>query len=112
MPLISTARALNDERFLWRVRAAALALSVSKYDSQNANEKALAQYVLDNPMVAIPTLEALVANHGAVNAAVTVSSENTVSTEAVTDAMITTAVGIYWLPVANRRAERIANGPS
>lgn len=106
MALISTARALDDQRFVWRVRAAALAAAVTKYGSGTANEKVLAQNVLDYPMQQNATLEALVANSSAVNNAVVVSADNTVNTDGVTDAMITTAVGNFWAPVADRFVER------
>lgn len=105
MSLIGTARALDDQRFLWRVRASTLNLAVTKYSSTNANDKALAQEVLDNPMMQNKTLEALVANNAAVSDAVVIDANNTVNTEAVTDAQINTAVAQYWPSVATRRAE-------
>ena len=105
MSLIATARALDDQRFLWRVRAATLNLAVTKYNSADANDKGLAQEVLDQPMQQNRTLEALVANNVAVSAAVVTDLNNTVNTEAVTDAQINTAVAQYWPAVAARRAE-------
>lgn len=108
MSLIATARALDDQRFVWRVRAATLAAAVTKYTSTDADERALAQYTLDYPLQANPTMEALVANHGAINSAIVVDASNAVNTEAITDAMITQAIGVYWAPVAKRRAERVA----
>jgi hypothetical protein len=105
MSLIATARALEDQRFLWRVRAATLELAITKYQSTTANDKALAQEILDMPMLQNRTMEALVACQDTISAAITVDANNTVNTEAVTDAMITSAVATYWTPVANRRAE-------
>lgn len=105
MSLIGTARALDDQRFLWRVRAATLNLAVTKYSSTNANDKALAQEVLDAPMQQNRTLEALVANNAAVSDAVIIDANNTVNTETVTDAQINAAVAQYWPSVAARRAE-------
>jgi hypothetical protein len=108
MSLISTARALDDARFLWRVRAAMLNTAVTKYTSTNANEKALAEAILDDPMMPNRSMEALVATNNSVSAAVIIDDMNTVDTEAVTDAMIMTAVSNYWTAVANRTAERKA----
>lgn len=105
MSLIATARALDDQRFLWRVRAATLNLAVTKYSSANANDKALAQEILDNPMQQNKTIEALVANNPAVSGAVVIDETSTVNSEAVTDAQITAAVAQYWPAVATRRAE-------
>jgi hypothetical protein len=113
MSLIATARALEDQVFLWRVRAATLSLAVAKYSSSTAsvNEKALAMTVLDYPMQQNRTLEALVAYHAPITAAVTVDPNNTVSTEAVTDAMIIDAVAAYWPAVSTRLAEIKAAAP-
>jgi hypothetical protein len=105
MSLIGTARALDDDRFLWRVRAAALNAAVSKYSSTDANDKGFAQEILDSPMKQNATLEALVANNAAVSAAVVIDEANTVNTEGVTDTQITNAVTMYWPAVAARRAE-------
>jgi hypothetical protein len=82
--------------------------AVTKYSSTNANDKSLAEEVLDSPMSAYRTMEALVATNNSVSNAVTISSNDTVNTEAVTDEMITQAVNVYWASVARRRAERLA----
>lgn len=105
MSLIGTARALDDDRFLWRVRAAMLNAAVAKYSSADANDKGFAQEILDAPMQRSATLEALVANNPAVSAAIVTDGDNTVNTEGVTDAQITNAVTQYWPAVAARRAE-------
>lgn len=105
MSLIATARALDDQRFLWRVRAATMNLAISKYNSADAKDKALAQEILDRPMSPQLTMEALVASHNPISAAIVTDISNTVSTEDVTDAQITTAVALYWSAVAGRRAE-------
>lgn len=110
MGLLATARALDDQRFLWRVRAATLNLAVTKYSSVNANDKAFAQEILDTPMQQSKTIEALVANNATVSDAVVIDANNGVNTEGVTDAQITAAVAMYWASVATRRAEiRAAN---
>lgn len=105
MSLIATARALDDQRFLWRVRAATLNLAVTMYSSADAASKALAQEVLDYPMQQNSTLEALVASNAAVSALIVIDANSTVNTEAVTDAAINNAVAAYWPAVAARRAE-------
>lgn len=105
MGLLATARALDDQRFLWRVRAATLNLAVTKYGSTNANDKAFAQEILDTPMQQSRTIEALVANNATVSDAVIVDTNNGVNTEGVTDAQINSAVTMYWASVASRRAE-------
>lgn len=105
MSLISTARALEDQRFLWRVRAAMLNLAVSKYTSADATDKELAREILDSPMQQNRTMEALVAQEAPIHAAVITDQFNTVNTEAVTDAQINAAVVKYWPSVAARRAE-------
>lgn len=105
MSLIATARALDDQRFLWRVRAATMNLAITKYTSVEAKDKALAQEIMDKPMTPQPTMEALVASHAPIAAAIITDISNTVSTEGVTDEQIIAAVTIYWGPVATRRAE-------
>lgn len=105
MSLIATARALDDQRFLWRVRAATLNLAVTKYSSAVANDKAFAQEILDNPMQQSRTIEALVANNNAVSDAIVIDANSTVNSEGVTDAQINAAVAMYWGAVATRRAE-------
>jgi hypothetical protein len=85
-----------------------LSTAVTKYSSANADDKALAEHVLDNPMEPNRTMEALVAVKDTISAAVVADEYNAVNTEAVTDAAIITAVGQYWASVAKRRAERVA----
>ena len=102
MSLISTARALDDDRFLWRVRAAALNVAITKFGGADGIEKNFAQYIIDNPMTPLKTLEAIVANNTAVSAAVTVDQYNTVNTEAVTDSIIISGVQNVWNAAATR----------
>lgn len=108
MSLITTARALDDVRFLWRVRAAMLQTALTKYTSLDVDDKAFAAHVLDNPMEPNRTMEALVAVKDAVSAAVIADDMNSVNTEAVTDAAILAAVAQYWGSVAKRRAALLA----
>lgn len=108
MSLIGTARALDDARFTWRVRAAMLSIAVIRYTSEDTDERGLAQEVLDFPMQAQRTMEALVANDAAVSAGVVIDSFNGVNTEDVSDEEILAAVAQYWPAVAHRRTERLA----
>lgn len=108
MSLLGTARALDDARFLWRVRAAMLSIAVTKYGSENTDEKSLAQEILDSPMQQNRTMEALVANDLSVGANIETDDMNTVNTESVTDDEILTATLAYWPAVATRRTEKLA----
>lgn len=107
MSLIATARALDDQRFLWRVRAAALNLATTKYSSSDPIDKGLASDILDYPMRENKTLEALVANDSMVSSLVEIDEYSTVSTENVTDVCINEAVARYWNAVAQRRSDAL-----
>jgi len=106
MSLIATARALDDQRFLWRVRAAMLDVAksvVSKTDS-TPEELAFAYIVIDAPMTQFKSMEALVANNTKVSESISVDQFNTVATETVLDADIISAVRNAWPIVAARYA--------
>lgn len=96
MSLLNTARALDDARFVWRVKAAALTIAADKVTNSTGNEQGFASFILGTPMGDCPTLCALVAAAPDVAAAVTVDEFNTVSTEAVTDQDIIDATGTFW----------------
>lgn len=102
MALINTARALDDARFLWRVRAAQLELAAAKIRANNitGSTRLYAEHILANPMAADPRMEALVATNDAVAEAIVVDEYNTVNTEGVTDAQITSAANTYFATVA------------
>lgn len=85
MKLINSARALDDVRFLWRVRAALLRTAAIRRDSQLPEEIAYASYLLANPMQDVPTLAAICAADDAVAELIEVDEINTVNTEAVKD---------------------------
>lgn len=108
--LINTARALDDTRFLWRVRAAILITARNKLASgtSNANIKAYANAVMADPMAQDRQMEALVAADDTVADLVVVDEFNTVSTEDVPDSVILTSVSNNWLTVANMRAAAAA----
>lgn len=88
MSLIGTARALDDVRFKWRVRAALLKTASIRKDSELPDEIAFANHLLHNPMVENPQLEALCATDIGVTEKVTVDQNNTVNTEGVEDATL------------------------
>lgn len=85
MSLIGTARALDDDRFLWRVRAALLTTAAKKRDSTKPIEVTFSASILLAPMRENSQLEALCATDAAVLAHVTVDEGNYVNTEAVPD---------------------------
>lgn len=102
LALINTARALDDPRFLWRVRAALLERAATKVRiaSTPVIERLYAEYILSNPMTPDPRMEAMVATTDTVAEAVTVDQYNTVSTEGVTDDQIAAAVNTAFITVA------------
>lgn len=85
MNLINTARALDDTRFLWRVRGALLRTAVIRRDSALPEEITYASYLLANPMQESPTLAAICAADQAVADLVVVDEWGGVNTEAVKD---------------------------
>lgn len=105
MSLISTARALDDQRFLWRVNAAALVTAADKVDDADGVDQWFAEYVVDHPMQDQPTIAGLVASNVAIAANVAVDAYNTVNTEAVTDSDILYVVGQVWHTAALRYDE-------
>lgn len=100
MSLLNTARALDDARFVWRVKAAALTIAADKISSATGNEQAFASFILGAPMSDNHTMTALAAAAPAVAATVTVDQFNTVSTEAVLDEDILSAVEANWSTLA------------
>lgn len=96
MSLLNTARALDDARFVWRVKAAALTIAADKISSAGGAGQAFASFILAAPMAENVTMNALVAASAPVAASVTVDEFNTVSTEAVSDEDILAAVGANW----------------
>lgn len=85
MSLIGTARALDDDRFKWRVRAALLTTAAQKRSSAKPIEIAFSANILQAPMRANNQLEALCATDPEVLKHVTVDEGNFVNTEAVPD---------------------------
>lgn len=105
MSLITTARALDDARFRWRVNAAALIAAAEKLDDADGVDQWYAEHVIDHPMEDQPTLVALVAANPAISSMVTVDSFNTVNTEAVPDTDIQYVVNTVWNQAALRYDE-------
>ena len=103
MPLINTARAMDSDRFRWRVAAAALQIAAEKINDPDPQQVALAQKVLDTPMQEQRTLTALCAVNPSISAKVKVDdATNTVDTEEVPDSDIIYAVNVSWPIVAKR----------
>jgi hypothetical protein len=104
MALINTARAMDSDRFRWRVTAAVLQVASDKINSTDPVEKTYAQYILDNPMVEQRTFTALCAVNPAIASQVTVVDDdsNTVDTDAVPDEDLVQAVTDSWITVAQR----------
>lgn len=105
MSLINTARALDDIRFKWRVRAALLKVATIRKDSQLAEEIAYAEHILRNPMSEAPQLEALCATDIGVVEMVTVDQYNTVNTEAVKDDTIFYVADVSFSWLARKHAQ-------
>lgn len=114
MSLIGTARALDDQRFKWRVRAALLKIASIKKDSQLPAEIAYAKYLLQNPMVENAQLEALCATDIGVTEKVTVDQNNTVNTEGVADDTLIYVADVNFGWMAEQYAAQQAGtaGPS
>lgn len=106
MALIDTARAMDDQRFRWRVMAAILVKAKIEFaktpGSPPSNVWNFAAHMLAQPMSDERTMFAMVATDPAVSEAVVVSETSTVDTEAVLDADIQRAVNDSWATVARK----------
>ena len=113
MALIDTARAMDDQRFRWRVMAALLMKAREEYaKTPTAATQAnwnMANHVLLNPMSEDPTMFALVAIDSAVSEAVTVDADDTVDTSKVPDTDIIRVVNAMWAPVAKNKHAQASN---
>lgn len=100
MNLISTARALDDQMFRWRVQAASL-VKASKFAEIPAGPgQNYAFYTLLNPQAVDVSLVALVALDEAIASAIDVGPDGGVKTDKVLDADIVRAVDSNWDTVA------------
>lgn len=102
MSLLSTMRALDDSQFKWRVMAASFLHASSFMTISEANGKFYAITTLLNPQTVDMSMVALVAMDPAVSAAITVTTDGTVSTAAVTDADIQRVVSARWALVGHK----------
>ena len=85
MTLLNTARALDDQRFIWRVRAALLRVATDKVTSTDELEARYAEYVLQYPMHPVPFFESLCAADPQIASHIVVDEWSTVNTEDVPD---------------------------
>ncbi|MFM9430073.1 hypothetical protein [Arthrobacter sp. MP_2.3] len=99
--LLKYARAKDDQSFVWRIAAAMMvkAQEIEFWDLQPAS-RALVDFVLDNPMQAVPAMVNHVSTNPSIAENVTVSN-GTVSTEDVPDGDIQYVVGDKWDRVAD-----------
>lgn len=90
--LLKSYRAMDDDRFAWRVRDAMLVTAMSKLTDSDP----LALHVISNPQGHDTRMVAIVANDPNVRAGITVDEHSGVTTEAVTDEAIQNAVNESW----------------
>lgn len=90
--LLKSARALDDDRFRWRVQAAMIVAAQAKLTENDP----LALSVLSYPQQEDTRMIALVASDEVVRAGISVDGDNTVDTESVTDEAIQAAVMAAW----------------
>lgn len=102
MTFITTARALDDQDFVFRVRAACWEHAVANVSSMDttSSQYFYALHVLMYPQHVDPSMLVFVAVNDEVSAAITVSEEGLVSTTNVTDTQIATVVASAWGKVA------------
>lgn len=100
MSFITTARAIDDDRFTWRVRAAAITVAARHINGEDGTAKAFAELIFQNPMSPNRPLEALVAANPAISETVTVDDNGTVNTELVPDGDIEFVITDLWLTAA------------
>lgn len=98
MDLMASARVLDDQNFIWRVKAACLNHASTQVTGTG---KAHALSVLQAPHNVDPVMLALVSVDDDVSSAVTVE-DGAVDTSKVSDDAIITAVAAAWETVANK----------
>lgn len=96
MSLINTIRAIEDPRFVWRIKGALLTKAVTLIDDDDPETERFARSIVRNPLGDASFAVALVAANPAVSALVTVDNFNTVNTEAVPDSDIEYVVSSNW----------------
>lgn len=101
MNLLSTARALDDQRFQWRVMAACVSHAAG-FGTMVGATKNYAVSVMLNPQTVDPSMLALVALDGDVSDAILVQEDGAVDTGPVADTDIMRVVAARWALVANK----------
>lgn len=103
MKLISTARAMDDQHFKWRVQAACIIKAGTFATMPVGPERNFALTVLLNPQMMEMSMVAFVAMDEAVANAMVVDADNeTVETDTVLDTDIVRVVNARWTLVSNK----------
>jgi hypothetical protein len=103
MKLISTARALDDQHFKWRVQAACIIKAGTFATMPVGPDRNFALTILLNPQLMEMSMIAFVAMDDVVANAMVVGADNeTVETDTVLDSDITRVVNAKWSLVANK----------
>lgn len=112
--LMKISRAVNDQRFQWRVGAAMILQAQTEYGSTDPQRKAFALFAISNPNNVDMSMLALVASDTAVVAAITLTDEIVPDTDDVTDADIRRVVAAMWGPVSKKYTPANSNaaGPA
>lgn len=101
MTLLSTARALDDRNFVWRVGAACMK-HAANFANMTGNDKNYAIAVLMRPQTVESSMLAFVAIDPAVSSAVVADEDGSVDTSAVSDDDISRVVSARWSLVATK----------
>ena len=96
MGLINIVRALEDDRFIWRVKGAVIQTAVAKMEDADPQFSAYAKAVLSNPLQDAGKAPAIVVANPAILDKVDVNEYNTVSTERIEDNDILYVVNENW----------------
>lgn len=106
MSLLSTARAMDDSVFRWRVMGACIQHAAT-YESLSGAGKEYALAVLSAPHDVDTMMLCLVASNPVIAQAITTDNHGGVSSEGVPDGDILYIVNTSWDLVATRRAGRV-----
>lgn len=105
--LLASMRALDDQRFLWRVRGAALNVALERYSvAAPEPEYSFAAAIIDNPSAIDNLIPSLVSLVPGIASMITVDAMNGVNTEAVPDELIEAGVRAWFAVAAKRDKER------
>lgn len=96
MSLINTIRAIEDPRFVWRIKGALLTRAVTLIDDPDAEVQGFARSIVRNPLGDASFAVALVAANPAISGLVNVDAFNTVNSEAVPDSDIEYVIASNW----------------